>query len=175
MGRATRETWAKRVEAWEASAHSATGFAAGVGVVPARLVPSAGSLALFDENGYSGEHDRLRTVGVPAACRRPTVPLAFAPEERERAKAVLRVSKMEQRVAVRAQALLMMADGVAAADVATLLGVNERTVFCWRRRFVCALLSEKLADAPRSGRPPSLSPTWTRRRSLPKLADHRAT
>jgi hypothetical protein len=106
---------------------------------------------------------------------RPTVPLALAPEERERAKAVLRVSKTEQRVAVRAQALLMMADGVAAADVAILLGVNERTVFRWRRRFACALPSEKLADGPRSGRPPSLSPTRTRQRSSPKPVARRVT
>lgn len=106
---------------------------------------------------------------------RPTVPLALAPEERERAQAVLRVPKTEQRIAVRAQALLMMADGVATADVATVLGVNERTVFRWRRRFACALPSEKLADAPRSGRPASLSPTRTRRRSSPKPVARLAT
>lgn len=118
--------------------------------------------------------DYARLVSRPHAGR-PTVPLALAPEERERAKAVLRVSKTEQRVALRAQALLMMADGVAAADVATVLGVNERTVFRWRRRFACALPSERLADAPRSGRPPSLSPTRIQRRLSPKPAAHRVT
>jgi transposase len=61
-------------------------------------------------------------------------------------------------VALRAQALLMMADGVAAADVAVVLGVHERTVFRWRKRFACENPSARLADAPRSGRPPSSGP-----------------
>ena len=51
----------------------------------------------------------------------------------------------------------MMADGVPGMDIARVLGVRERTVERWRRRFDCENPSEKLADAPRSGRPPSLS------------------
>ena len=108
-------------------------------------------------------------------CGRPTVPLALAREERERAEAVLRVGTTEQRIAKRAQALLMMADGVAAADVAVVLGIHERTVFRWRTRFACVAPSDELADAPRSGRPPSLSPTRTARRLSPKPVVRRAT
>jgi hypothetical protein len=90
---------------------------------------------------------------------RPTVPLDLSAEERAKVEAVMRPAKAEQRVVRRAQAVLMMADGVPGTDIARLLGVRERTVERWRRRFDCDNPSEKLADAPRSGRPPSLSPT----------------
>jgi DNA-directed RNA polymerase specialized sigma24 family protein len=90
---------------------------------------------------------------------RPTVPLRLSAEERARIEEALRPAKAEQRTVRRAQAVLMMADGVAATDIARILGVHACTVDDWRKRFDCATPSEKLADAPRSGRPPSLSRT----------------
>jgi transposase len=71
----------------------------------------------------------------------------------------MRPAKAEQRVVRRAQALLMMADGVPGTDIARLLGVDVATVQKWRRGFDCDNPVDKLADAPRSGRPPSLSLT----------------
>ena len=94
---------------------------------------------------------------------RPTVPLDLSAEERASVEAAMRPAKAEQRLVRRAQAVLMMADGVAGTDIARLLGVRERTVERWRRRFDCENPSEKLADDPRSGRPPSLSRTRSRR------------
>lgn len=94
---------------------------------------------------------------------RPTVPLFLAADEREKVEAAMRPAKAEQRIVRRAQAVLMMADAVAAVDIARVLGVHPRTVEEWRRRFDCATPSERLADAPRSGRPPSLSRTPSRR------------
>jgi hypothetical protein len=88
---------------------------------------------------------------------RPTVAIALSAEERAKIEAATRPAKAEQRVVRRAQAVLMMADGVAGTDIAQLLGVNVATVQKWRRRFDCAHPADKLADAPRSGRPPSLS------------------
>jgi len=88
---------------------------------------------------------------------RPTVPIVLSADERAKVEAATRPAKAEQRVVRRAQAVLMMADGVAGTDIARLLGVDVATVQKWRRRFDCENPSEKLADAPRSGRPPSLS------------------
>ena len=88
---------------------------------------------------------------------RPTVPIALSAEERARIEAAMRPAKAEQRIVRRAQALLMMADGVPGTDIARLLGVHVATVQEWRRRFDCENPADKLADAPRSGRPPSLS------------------
>lgn len=92
---------------------------------------------------------------------RPTVPLALSAGQRAEIEMAMRPEKAERRIVVRAQALLFMADGVAASDIAMVLGVHERTVFKWRRRFECENPATKLADAPRSGRPPSLSRTPT--------------
>ncbi len=90
---------------------------------------------------------------------RPTRPLALSAAERAKIEAAMRPSKAEKRIVRRAEAVLMMADGVPGTDIARLVGVRERTVERWRRRFDCDSPSEKLADAPRSGRPPSLSRT----------------
>jgi DNA-directed RNA polymerase specialized sigma24 family protein len=106
---------------------------------------------------------------------RLTVPLALAADERRSVEEALRPAKAEQRIVLRAQALLMLSDGVAAMDVAKVLGVNERTVRKWRKRFACSKPSAKLADAPRSGRPPSLSATLRRPESSPRPAVHPVT
>jgi transposase len=57
----------------------------------------------------------------------------------------------------RAQALLWLADGDPVEEVADRLGVSGRTVYNWVDRFQQRRdldLGERLADAPRSGRPP---------------------
>ncbi len=66
---------------------------------------------------------------------------------------------------LRAQSVLLMADAVPAPDIASVLGVHERTVEKWRVRFSVADPVTQLADAHRSGRPPSLSPKRKRRES----------
>ena len=78
-------------------------------------------------------------------------------QDREKIEAIVRLPSTEQRVAKRGQAVLLMADAVATADVAMLVGVNERTVRKWKKRFDCESPVDKLADDPRSGRPPSVS------------------
>lgn len=88
---------------------------------------------------------------------RRTVPLVLSAEERVRIEDALRPAKAEQRLVRRAQALLMMTEAVPAPDIARLIGVHVRTVEAWRKRFDCDNPSARLADAPRSGRPPSLS------------------
>lgn len=92
---------------------------------------------------------------------RPTVPLALSAEERAKVEAAMRPAKAEKRIVRRARALLMMADGVPATDIAAIVGAHVRTVYAWHQRFACEKPSEKLADAQRSGRPPSLSRTRT--------------
>ena len=106
----------------------------------------------------------------PWASRRHRGPRAAAlplsSEQRAAVLAAVRPAKTEQRVAKRAQALLLMADGVGPADIVRLLGVHPRTVEKWKARFVGATdVVAKLADAPRSGRPRSLSRTQTQHAS----------
>jgi hypothetical protein len=83
--------------------------------------------------------------------------LVLRAEDREKIEVIVRLPSTEQRVAKRGQAALLMADAVPTADVAMLVGVNERTVRKWKKRLACDSPVDKLADDPRSGRPPSLS------------------
>lgn len=93
-------------------------------------------------------------------------------QQREAVEAAIRPGTTEVRRAKRGQALLLMADGVGSDDIAMLLGVHVRTVFEWKKRFAGAEDPvAKLADAPRSGRPPSLSRTRMRRASKRKPVD----
>ena len=85
-------------------------------------------------------------------------PLPLTHSQRERVEAAIRPATAEKRVVQRGQALLLMAAGVSQHDVARALGVHSRTAEKWRQRFLSADdPSDTLADAPRSGRPPSLS------------------
>lgn len=106
---------------------------------------------------------------------RPTVPIVLSEEERAAIAAAMRPAKAEQRIVRRAQALLMMADGVPGTDIARVLGVHVRTVQDWRRRFDCEAPVDKLVDAPRSGRPLFLSPKVMRPGSKLKPVGRRAT
>lgn len=104
------------------------------------------------------------------------MPLPLTREQREAVEAAIRPASAEKRVVKRGEALLLMAAGVSQHDVARALGVHPRTAEKWRRRFIEADDPvSKLADAPRSGRPPSLSRTPTRHASRPRRVDHRAT
>src|SRR4051812_9912441 len=103
------------------------------------------------------------------------VPLALSPDQRVDLEAAMRPEKAERRIVTRAQAALLLADGVPTSDVAKILGVHLRTVEKWRVRFSCADPVKKLADAPRSGRPRTLSRTPTSRAPSPKRAGLPAT
>ena len=102
---------------------------------------------------------RVTTERTP--CGPPTIPIALTTEQRQQVVAILRRGKVEKRVYLRGRALLMMADGVPANRVAWELGVHERTAESWRHRFQQGDPVQMLAEAPRSGRPRSLSRTPT--------------
>jgi len=59
----------------------------------------------------------------------------------------------------RAQALLWLAAGESPDRIGSLLGVSRRTIYHWAERFQARHgwgLADRLADAPRSGRPPTV-------------------
>ena len=102
---------------------------------------------------------RVTTERTP--CGPPTIPIALTTEQRQQVEAMLRRGKVEKRVYLRGRALLLMAEGVPANRIAWELRVHERTTERWRQRFQQGDPVQMLADAPRSGRPRSLSRTPT--------------
>jgi len=84
------------------------------------------------------------------------VSVELAADELAALERISRAATAPQRDVLRANIVLLSADGHANRDIAEMLGVEENTVGKWRRRF-----SEKrvagLQDAPRSGRPPKFT------------------
>ncbi len=74
----------------------------------------------------------------------------------EKIEAIVRLPIAEQRVAKTGQAVVRMAAAVGTSNIAMLVGVNERTVRKCKKRFHGESPVDKLADDPRSERPPSV-------------------
>jgi transposase len=79
-------------------------------------------------------------------------------EERERLRAVTRQGKPAARTVRRAQILLLADDGKTDERIAAVLHCGLSTVARTRQRFVEESLTAALADRPRPGAAPKLSP-----------------
>ena len=81
--------------------------------------------------------------------------ISLTPREQERLQTFLRHAR-SGRECCRAQALLCLAAGEPVAEVTERLAISRQTLYNWVRRFEQRQelpLTERLADAPRSGRP----------------------
>jgi putative transposase len=88
----------------------------------------------------------------------PTVPLSD--EERQTLHTLIRAHKTPQHLSFRAQVILLLAEGLAAPDVARRLGTTRTTVRRWRRHWLKrqgAAVAERLQDAARPGAPATFS------------------
>lgn len=83
--------------------------------------------------------------------------MTLTESETQTLTAIIRRSTAAVRDVLRAQIVLLAADGLANAEIAWRLGVCEDTVRKWRRRFTRSGLAG-LRDRHRSGRPPSFTP-----------------
>jgi hypothetical protein len=94
---------------------------------------------------------------VKAKPKAPPVAIVLEPAERVVLEDIARAMVMPHRDVVRAQVILMVADGVALAVISRKVGLARRIVRKWAARFARDRF-RGLADAPRSGRPPRFSP-----------------
>jgi len=89
-------------------------------------------------------------------------PVAVLPEQRKLLEELIRTRSTPQQLALRARMIVHAADGVAVRESARELDVWPKTVRHWRRRWRQAdnkhSVCERLADAPRSGAPPTYTP-----------------
>lgn len=77
-------------------------------------------------------------------------------EERQQLERWTRRHKSSQALALRSRIVLACGDGMSNKEVAVLVGCSDPTVTKWRSRFVEARL-DGLVDAPRSGRPATIT------------------
>src|SRR6516225_3401577 len=86
-------------------------------------------------------------------------PVTILPEEREVLEQLVRAHSTPQQLVMRAHLVLQAADGVGVRKSAREVGVWPKTARYWRRRWRQGAegrpAAERLADAPRSGKPPT--------------------
>jgi putative transposase len=86
-------------------------------------------------------------------------PVTVLPEQRKALEHLVRTHSTPQQLALRARMILHALEGVGVRKSARELGVWPKTVRYWRKRWRQAgdkqLVCERLADAPRSGAPPT--------------------
>lgn len=79
-------------------------------------------------------------------------PIELTADEEQTLRMWTRAGTTEQRLARRAQVVLLCAQGLPIREVGERCGLSQLSVFKWKRRFLERRL-EGLADAPRPGRP----------------------
>jgi len=87
---------------------------------------------------------------------RPTAEVKLTAEERRVLERYVRRGTTAQRLAMRAQIVLLCADGLESKKVARRARTSANTVSKWRARFVEARL-DGLLDEPRPGAPRKIS------------------
>ena len=89
-------------------------------------------------------------------------PVTVLPDQREALEMLVRTHSTAQQLALRARMIVHADDGVRVRESARELGVWPKTVRYWRKRWRQAdekcSVCERLADAPRSGAPPTYTP-----------------
>jgi len=93
---------------------------------------------------------------------RIAAPLTLTAEQAEELDALIRAHSTPQKLAERAQIIILAADGVGVGEAARRLGIWRKTASTWRKRWlvadVSATTAERLSDAPRSGAPGKFTP-----------------
>jgi transposase len=89
-------------------------------------------------------------------------PVIVLPDQREALEQLMRTHSTPQQLALRARMIVHATDGIGVRESARELGVWPKTVRYWRKRWRQAddkcSVCERLADAPRSGAPPTYTP-----------------
>ena len=92
---------------------------------------------------------------------RRSAPIVLRSAERNQLERLIRSHSTPQHLARRARMIVMAADGIGVASTAQQLGVWRKGVSFWRARWLGSCgesAAERLADAPRSGAPATITP-----------------
>jgi transposase len=88
----------------------------------------------------------------------PTLCVVLPPADRAQLADVVTNGNTPQKLAVRAQILLLLADRVRPSHIATRLALSRNHVHYWVRRYLAQGVSGVLHDAPRPGRRKRITP-----------------
>jgi transposase len=106
---------------------------------------------------------------------RVAAPIVLSPEQRLALEA--RARRASVRGVERARIVLLAAEGLQDRDIASQLQIMPETVARWRRRFVTGCVDALAYDAPRPGRPRTISDAQVRKttQQTPPNATHWST
>ncbi|MCA1680982.1 MAG: helix-turn-helix domain-containing protein [Actinobacteria bacterium] len=93
--------------------------------------------------------------------RHSPYPIALSDEEREVLESLARSYTLPYWQVIRAQMVLLAAEGLRNDQIAARLNCRREVVSQWRKRFFEARLAG-LEDRPRRGRPPTFPPSGAR-------------
>ncbi|MCZ7604597.1 MAG: helix-turn-helix domain-containing protein [Planctomycetota bacterium] len=88
----------------------------------------------------------------------PEVTIVLSDAERVELEKLRRSGTAEARLSRRARIVLLAADGEANSAISQKVGLDRECVIDWRRRYAQGGIIA-LHDKPRSGRPPTFSPS----------------
>jgi transposase len=109
---------------------------------------------------------------------RIAAPVHLTAEQRTQLQAWARGRRVAARWVQRSRIVLLAAEGKQDVEIATLLSVPRQKAARWRKRFLARGLAGLQKDAPRAGRPRSISPRKARQvvikttQTLPANATH---
>lgn len=86
--------------------------------------------------------------------------IVLTTEQRTELERLVRAHTSGQQMAMRARIVLLAADGLSTEEVARRLSIESDTVRLWRARWRATpgSVAERIADAPKSGRPARFTP-----------------
>ena len=90
-------------------------------------------------------------------------PVVLSPEQRVALEAQARARRAPARSVERARIVLMAASGMQNQDIAAQLQITPEKVARWRRRFLAGGIEALARDAPRPGRPRTITPAQVRK------------
>jgi transposase len=94
---------------------------------------------------------------------RVAAPIVLSPEQRLVLEAQARARRASARSVERARIVLLAAEGLQNRDIAAQLQIMPETVARWRRRFVTGGVDALAHDAPRPGRPRTITDAQVRK------------
>ena len=108
-------------------------------------------------------------------------PVVITSEEQEKLESIARARSLPSRLVERARIVLLAAEGRQDKEIAVLLRLTPKKVARWRARFLQAGIGGLEKDAPRAGRPATITETVVERvirkttREKPAAATHWST
>jgi transposase len=102
-------------------------------------------------------------ITIIVALRRIAAPVDLSEEQRSVLERMARQRTLPARMVERAQIVLRAAEGMENQQIARQMGITPEKVARWRNRFLQVSIAALQKDAPRPGRPATITDRWVKK------------